>query len=218
MLSGQTALRGRNMEDLGDLEEQGLLLRRDTPSPTGKSGTATGAASSTGTPRHRHTSDGGSGSGNGLHHFEKLELQTDQEKTIGAGLKSKRDQQAFALLIVLYLLQGVPLGLTFGTLPFLLKPHLSYSALAVFALSTWPYSLKLLWSPIVDAWFVPKWGRRKSWIVPVQAIVGCGLWVIGGKVEGWLAEVSRNGCDQRQSTDVYRTQSTFTLSQWCLVR
>jgi PAT family acetyl-CoA transporter-like MFS transporter 1 len=44
----------------------------------------------------------------------------------------------------------------------------------------------LLWSPIVDAWFVPRWGRRKSWIVPVQAVVGMGLWWIGGRVEGWL--------------------------------
>lgn len=84
------------------------------------------------------------------------------------------------------LLQGIPLGLTFGTLPFLLKAHLSYSKLAVFALSTWPYSLKLLWSPIVDAIFVPKWGRRKSWIVPVQALVGLMLWFIGSRVEGWL--------------------------------
>jgi hypothetical protein len=33
---------------------------------------------------------------------------------------------------------------------------------------------------------VPRWGRRKSWIVPVQAIVGMGLWWIGGRVEGWL--------------------------------
>lgn len=33
---------------------------------------------------------------------------------------------------------------------------------------------------------MPKWGRRKSWIIPVQAIVGVGLWVIGGRVEGWL--------------------------------
>lgn len=86
-------------------------------------------------------------------------------------------------------LQGIPLGLTFGTLPFLLKQHLSYSQLAVFALSTWPYSLKLLWSPIVDAWFLPRWGRRKSWIVPVQAVVGVGLWMIGGRVQGWLDEV-----------------------------
>lgn len=56
----------------------------------------------------------------------------------------------------------------------------------MFALSTWPYSLKLLWSPIVDAVFVPKWGRRKSWIVPVQALVGVMLWFIGSHVETWL--------------------------------
>lgn len=56
----------------------------------------------------------------------------------------------------------------------------------MFALSTWPYSLKLLWSPIVDAIFVPRWGRRKSWIVPVQALVGVMLWFIGSRVEGWL--------------------------------
>ena len=86
-------------------------------------------------------------------------------------------------------LQGIPLGLTFGTLPFLLKSHLSYSQLAVFALATWPYSLKLLWSPIVDAWFVPPWGRRKSWIVPVQSVVGIGMWIIGGRIEGWLNAV-----------------------------
>jgi len=175
MLSGKTALRGRNMEDLGDLEEQGLLMRRE----------GSGSSAAAGTPRHRNVSEK-----EPAVQFEKVDLVNDDEKVVGAGLKSKRDQQAFALLVVLYLLQGIPLGLTFGTLPFLLKPHLSYSALAVFALSTWPYSLKLLWSPIVDAWFVPEWGRRKSWIVPVQAVVGVGLWVIGGRVESWLAAVS----------------------------
>lgn len=34
---------------------------------------------------------------------------------------------------------------------------------------------------------MPKWGRRKSWVVPVQAIVGVGLYLIGRNVEGWLA-------------------------------
>jgi hypothetical protein len=169
MLSGKSALRGRNIEDMGDLEEKGLLMRRE--------GSGSVSATGAGSPRKRSISGG---------RFERVELDDDGEKHSGAGLKSKRDQQAFTLLVVLYLLQGVPLGLTFGTLPFLLKPHLSYSALAVFALSTWPYSLKLLWSPIVDAWFVPEWGRRKSWIVPVQAIVGVGLWIIGGRVQSWL--------------------------------
>lgn len=86
-------------------------------------------------------------------------------------------------------LQGVPIGLTFGTLPFLLKPKLSYSQLALLSLSTYPYSLKLLWSPIVDAWFSAKVGRRKSWIVPVQMILGVAMFWLGGRINGWLAEV-----------------------------
>ena len=59
-----------------------------------------------------------------------------------------------------------------GSVPFLLKEHLSYSQLATFALSSYPYSLKLLWSPVVDSVFFKSFGRRKSWIVPMQLIVG----------------------------------------------
>lgn len=90
--------------------------------------------------------------------------------------------------VALASLQGIPIGLTFGTLPFLLKTHLSYSQLAVFQFATWPYSLKLLWSPVVDAWFSPRIGRRKSWIVPVQMILGVGMWVVGSRVEGWMQQ------------------------------
>lgn len=55
------------------------------------------------------------------------------------------------------LLQGIPVGLAFGTMPFLLKARLSYSDIGLFMLSTYPYSLKLLWSPVVDSCFVNKW-------------------------------------------------------------
>lgn len=48
----------------------------------------------------------------------------------------------------------------------------SYNANAIFALCSWPFSLKLLWAPIVDACFVRSFGRRKSWLVPVQALAG----------------------------------------------
>ncbi|EIW66512.1 hypothetical protein TREMEDRAFT_34926 [Tremella mesenterica DSM 1558] len=165
-----SGLRGRNIEDLGDVEEKGLLKRSDSSNSNRSEKTG----SLKGKERERS-----------LGVLEKVDIEQDAQK---GGLSSKRDKQAFALLVLLCELQGIPLGLTFGTIPFLLKPHLSYSQLAIFALSTWPYSLKLLWSPIVDAWFLPKWGRRKSWIVPVQAIVGVGLWIIGSRVEGWLEE------------------------------
>jgi hypothetical protein len=59
-----------------------------------------------------------------------------------------------------------------GSIPFILREHLAYSQLATFALSSYPYSLKLLWSPIVDAVYFPSVGRRKSWIIPMQTIIG----------------------------------------------
>ncbi|ORY21433.1 acetyl-coenzyme A transporter 1-domain-containing protein [Naematelia encephala] len=170
LMNEKGGLRGRNVEDLLEMEEKGLLMRRTTSRDGSESGRPLSPGQRMGQEKERET------------RLEKIEFPQEQS----AGLDNPRDRQAFALLVLLYLLQGIPLGLTFGTLPFLLKPHLSYSQLAVFALSTWPYSLKLLWSPIVDAWFVAKWGRRKSWIVPVQGIVGAGLWIIGGRVEKWL--------------------------------
>lgn len=101
------------------------------------------------------------------------------------------------------MLQGVPIGLAFGTMPFILKSHSSYSDIAIFALSTYPYSLKLFWSPIVDSLFVenlklnlPGWnvqfglGRRKSWIVPIQALLGAMLWFLSGRIEDLINQVS----------------------------
>lgn len=107
-----------------------------------------------------------------------------------AGALNRRDKRNLALLVVLYLLQGVPLGLTLGSLPYLLRPHLTYASLAVFTLSSYPYSLKLLWSPIVDGLYSVRIGRRKSWILPVQATVGVLLLMLSGRVADWIQHVS----------------------------
>ena len=54
----------------------------------------------------------------------------------------------------------------------------AYNAQAIFALCSWPFSLKLLWAPIVDACFSRRFGRRKSWLVPIQLIAGAMM--VGG--------------------------------------
>ena len=68
----------------------------------------------------------------------------------------RQDRRNFLLLVLLYFLQGIPMGLASGSVPFLLKQHLSYGQIGVFTLASYPYSLKLLWSPIVDAVWSPK--------------------------------------------------------------
>ncbi|GMH49798.1 hypothetical protein TrRE_jg7483 [Triparma retinervis] len=56
-----------------------------------------------------------------------------------------------------------------------------YSSQALFALCSWPFSLKLLWAPIVDAVFIKRIGRRKSWLLPTQFLAGL-LMVAGAKI------------------------------------
>ena len=69
-------------------------------------------------------------------------------------------------------IQGVPNGLAFGSIPFLIQQHTSYTQLGIFSFASYPYSLKLLWSPIIDTLFIRSFGRRKSWIIPIQFIAG----------------------------------------------
>lgn len=95
----------------------------------------------------------------------------------------RQDRRNFLLLVLLYFLQGIPMGLASGSVPFLLKSHLSYGQIGVFTLASYPYSLKLLWSPIVDAVWSPRFGRRKSWILPIQVCSGFGMLYLGGRVK-----------------------------------
>lgn len=139
-------------------------------------------------------SDGWAG-GESTSILEKQQQQMrDKEEhpssTVG-GL-SRRDKHAMYLLVALYLLQGIPLGLAMGSVPYLLRSKLSYSQIGIFTLCTYPYSLKLLWSPVVDSIYFKGLGRRKSWIVPVQTIVGSMLFWMSGRIDkymdmvGWL--------------------------------
>ena len=83
----------------------------------------------------------------------------------------------------------IQLGLALGSVPFILREHLSYSELAVFSLSGYPYSLKLFWSPIVDSVFFRSIGRRKSWIIPMQLIIGTTMLIISTNAEELMENV-----------------------------
>ncbi|KAI1258990.1 MFS general substrate transporter [Xylariaceae sp. FL1019] len=105
----------------------------------------------------------------------------------------RSDQRNFMLLVLLYFLQGVPMGLATGSVPFLLKEHLSFGEIGVFSLASYPYSLKLFWSPIVDAMWTPRLGRRKSWILPIQLISGLSMLWLGGEIETLMATTGKAG-------------------------
>ena len=66
--------------------------------------------------------------------------------------------------------------------------NISYSQQAMFSLVYWPFSLKLLWAPIVDVLYISSVGRRKSWLIPVQLLLGLVLLLLSTSID--LRELS----------------------------
>ncbi|XP_014223966.1 acetyl-coenzyme A transporter 1 [Trichogramma pretiosum] len=100
----------------------------------------------------------------------------------------KGDEKNIAILLFLYLLQGIPLGLC-SSIPMLLQNRgVSYRQQAEFSFVMWPFSMKLLWAPIVDAVFIPKFGRRKTWLLPIQYIMGIFMLYLSKHVDNWLGK------------------------------
>lgn len=123
---------------------------------------------------------------------DNLDSSSTKDTSTSNNTLPPQDKPQFYLLIMLYLLQGIPIGLAFGSIPFLLKSKLSYTQVGIFSLASYPYSLKLLWSPIVDAIFSKKLGRRKSWIIPIQLISGCTLIYLGSSMNTLLSDPVNN--------------------------
>ncbi|EGD80876.1 major facilitator superfamily transporter permease [Salpingoeca rosetta] len=77
------------------------------------------------------------------------------------------------LLLMLYLVQGLPFGMQVKTLPILLRQEgVSLSAISSLGILSLPWLVKLAWAPLVDSYYWPRFGRRKSWIVPCLIIIG----------------------------------------------
>lgn len=75
----------------------------------------------------------------------------------------------FGLLSCLYFSQGLPFGFLSQALPALLRSYeVSLEKIGLVSLVAIPWALKFLWAPLVDHYGSRRFGRRKSWIVPMQ--------------------------------------------------
>ena len=131
----------------------------------------------------------------------------------------RQDIGPICLLMLLYTLQGVPMGLA-SAVPFLMQKKVrthesmpcaiasglttlaparrpprprasqgvSDSEQGRFSFAMWPFSLKLLWAPLVDSVYHSGVGRRKTWIVPAQAAIGGLLLWAAPRIDMWLGE------------------------------
>ncbi|HVE83957.1 MAG TPA: MFS transporter [Myxococcales bacterium] len=83
----------------------------------------------------------------------------------------------FALLLSLYLVQGLPYGFQVKVLPlFMAQRGTSNTAIGFIGALALPWLFKALWAPLVDRYGSARFGRRKSWILPLQLLlVGAAL-------------------------------------------
>ncbi|BDG07042.1 AmpG family muropeptide MFS transporter [Anaeromyxobacter paludicola] len=82
-----------------------------------------------------------------------------------AFLKNRRVQ----VVGLLSLASGMPLGWTFTTLQFwLVSLGIPKGTIGLLSAVSLPWSLKFLWSPLVDRYALPWPGRRRSWVVLSQ--------------------------------------------------
>ena len=99
------------------------------------------------------------------------------------------DKVGMMLLFLLYTLQGIPMGLC-GSIPLIMKERgVSYEGLSLFSLVSIPFSLKLLWAPLVDSCYFRSVGRRKTWIIPVQILTGVVMLVAAPHVDSWMGTI-----------------------------
>jgi PAT family beta-lactamase induction signal transducer AmpG len=77
-----------------------------------------------------------------------------------------------AILTLLGFSSGIPLALTGGTLQaWMAVEGVDLRTIGIFAIVGIPYTMKFLWSPVMDR-FVPPWlGRRRGWILLTQLML-----------------------------------------------
>lgn len=76
------------------------------------------------------------------------------------------------MLALLYISQGLPLGIAMDALPSILKNQgASLENLIFLPLVGLPWILKFLWASVVDNYSNTRFGRRRSWLVPMQSLI-----------------------------------------------
>lgn len=105
---------------------------------------------------------------------------TDERRSKGMRLLlTAFSNRKTGIMLIYGMAAGLPYALLLGTLyAWLGETGVNLETMGVFSLIGLAYAFKFLWSPLVDQGRLPvlwRLGRRRSWLVPIQALVGLAL-------------------------------------------
>jgi PAT family beta-lactamase induction signal transducer AmpG len=97
-----------------------------------------------------------------------------------------------AMIASLYFTQGLPMGLSMEALPVMMRQAgVPLDIIAFVPLASLPWIIKLFWAPFVDNNWISRLGRRRTWILSMQATLALSFIALGLlPLEGsglWLA-------------------------------
>jgi PAT family beta-lactamase induction signal transducer AmpG len=85
-----------------------------------------------------------------------------------------------AAVLLMGFSSGIPLALTGATLQaWMANEKVDLTVIGLFSLVAWPYTIKFLWSPLMDRFVPPFLGRRRGWIAVCQILLIIGIIALG---------------------------------------
>ncbi|MGO9953307.1 MAG: AmpG family muropeptide MFS transporter, partial [Dissulfurispiraceae bacterium] len=81
-----------------------------------------------------------------------------------------------AFVLLMGFASGLPRALPVSTLQaWMAVEGVDLKTIGIFAIVALPYTLKFLWSPLMDRYIPPFFGRRRGWILIIQAMLVAGI-------------------------------------------
>jgi len=126
-----------------------------------------------------------------------------------------------AAVALLSFASGLPLGLVWYAIPDWMRDiGVDIRIVGLFSLAQVPWAFKVLWSPVMDRYVPPFWGRRRGWMALMQlalailslALAGVGshpeaIWVVGAiAIAIALASASQDVAYDAYAVDVLREE------------
>lgn len=104
-------------------------------------------------------------------------------------------QPKSAILLVLGFASGLPLALTSGTLQaWMTVENIDLKTIGFFSLVGQAYVFKFLWSPVMDRYTPPFFGRRRGWLLTTQLLLLISIAAMGflepGSQLRWMAALA----------------------------
>jgi MFS transporter, PAT family, solute carrier family 33 (acetyl-CoA transportor), member 1 len=95
----------------------------------------------------------------------------------------------FLVTMVLYILQGVILGLSTSIPIYLTSAGANWQQQGTYNFVHYPFSLKLIWAPIIDVIYIRRFGRRQTWLLPIQLMIGIAMIILSFRIDALIANL-----------------------------